>query len=35
MAEEKLNLQITVDTAAGEKNVDNLNSKTKETAKSA
>jgi hypothetical protein len=35
MAEEKLNLQITIDTAAGEKNVDNLNNKTKDTAKAA
>ena len=35
MAEEKLNLQITIDTAAGEKNVDNLNNKTKESAKAA
>ena len=35
MAEEKLNLQITIDTAAGTENVDKLNSKTKETAKSA
>jgi hypothetical protein len=35
MAEEKLNLQITIDTAAGSENVDKLNSKTKETAKSA
>lgn len=35
MAEEKLNLQITIDTAAGEKNVDNLNTKTKESAKAA
>ena len=35
MAEEKLNLQITIDTEAGEKNVDNLNKKTKESAKAA
>jgi hypothetical protein len=35
MAEEKLNLQITIDTAAGTENVDKLNNKTKETAKSA
>jgi hypothetical protein len=35
MAEEKLNLQITIDTAAGEKNVDNLNNKTKDSAKAA
>jgi hypothetical protein len=35
MAEEKLNLQITIDTEAGSKNVDNLNNKTKESVKSA
>jgi hypothetical protein len=35
MAEEKLNLQITINTEAGEKNVDNLNKKTKESAKAA
>ena len=35
MAEEKLNLQITIDTAAGSENVDNLNDKTKQSAKSA
>ena len=35
MAEEKLNLQITIDTEAGAKNVDNLNNKTKESVKSA
>jgi hypothetical protein len=35
MAEEKLNLQITIDTAAGTENVDKLNSKTKESAKAA
>jgi hypothetical protein len=35
MAEEKLNLQITIDTEAGSKNVDNLNNKTKDSVKSA
>jgi hypothetical protein len=35
MAEEKLNLQITIDTAAGSENVDKLNNKTKESVKSA
>jgi hypothetical protein len=35
MAEEKLNLQITIDTEAGTKSVDNLNNKTKESVKSA
>jgi hypothetical protein len=35
MAEEKLNLQITIDTEAGSKSVDNLNNKTKESVKSA
>ena len=32
---EKLNLQITIDTAAGSENVDKLNNKTKESVKSA
>ena len=35
MAEEKLNLQITIDTEAGAKSVDNLNNKTKESVKGA
>jgi hypothetical protein len=35
MAEEKLNLEITINTEAGSKNVDNLNNKTKDSVKSA
>jgi hypothetical protein len=35
MAEEKMNLEITINTTDGEKNVDNLNKKTKEAGKSA
>jgi hypothetical protein len=35
MAQEKLNLEITINTEAGAKNVDNLNNKTKESVKSA
>jgi hypothetical protein len=35
MAQENLNLKITIDTEAGSKNVDNLNNKTKESVKSA
>ena len=35
MAQEKLNLEITINTEAGAKSVDNLNNKTKESVKSA
>lgn len=35
MAQEKLNLEITINTEAGAKNVDNLNNKTKDIVKSA